>query len=228
MSLRQTPSWTQFRGNVLTTAPAIEPVTDSELRTFLRESETGLPDEEANDFIAEARQFIEEMTGLSLINQTWTMSLDRWPQSSGGQWRSGVRQGAVSELTKSNGFDSVHLPRYPLTSITSVTTYAEKSESTAVIVADVFDVDTAQRPGRLTLKSGSAWPTASRANNAIEIVYVAGFGATAADVPKVLRRAIKQLAAALYSGRGDGCSPSDLMGASGAASLVSAYTVRRL
>lgn len=228
MSLRHTIKWTQYRGNVLTTAPASEPVTAAELRTFLRETATGLPDSEADDFIAEARQYIEEVTGLAMINQTWTMSLDRWPQSSNGIWWDGVRQGAMVELMDPANLSSVYLPRYPLSSITSVTTYAENSDSTSITVADVFDVDTAQRPGRLTLKRGQAWPVALRANNAIEVVYVSGFGADASAVPAALKRAVKQLAAALYNNRGDGCGCGDVFDNSGAAGLVGSYDMRRL
>ena len=59
MALRSQPRLTQYRGNVLTSAPAVEPVTAAELRTFLRETATGLPDTEANDFIAHV-----DITGL--------------------------------------------------------------------------------------------------------------------------------------------------------------------
>lgn len=228
MSLRSTIKWTQYRGNVLEAAPAVEPVTPDELRSFLRETEAGLPDSEANDFIAEARQYIEEITGLALINQSWTMSIDQWPQKSGGAWWNGVRQGSVAELNEQANLASVYLPRYPLSSIASVTTYADNSDSTAIVVADTFDVDTAQRPGRLTLKRGATWPVALRANNAIEIEYVSGFGADASAVPAVLKRAVKQLASALYTGRGDGCGCGDVFKGSGAEGLVATYDVRRL
>lgn len=228
MSLRHTIHWTQYRGNVLTGPPASEPVTAAALRTFLRESETGLPDSEAEDFITEARQYIEEITGIAMINQTWLMSIDQWPQSQNGVWWDGVRQMAITELYDPANLSSVYLPRYPLSVVDSVTTYAENSDSTSVVVADTFDIDTAQRPGRMTLKRGSTWPVALRANNAVEIEYTSGYGASASAVPAVLKRAVKQLAAALYNGRGDGCGCGDVYANSGAAGLVAAYDVRRL
>jgi len=95
------------------------------------------------------------------------------------------------------GAADIEIPRWPLQSITSCTVYDEDSNSTAVVVSSVFDVDTQSLPGRLSLQSGATWPVALRANNAIEIVYVAGYGDAAADVPADLRRAVKQLASAL-------------------------------
>ena len=229
MSLRQTISYQQYRGHALTTAPAVEPVTAAELQTFLRETSTGLPDAEAEAFIAQAREWIEEKTGLALINQTWTLALDQWPrQDHSGIWWSGVREGVIADLQDPANLASVYLPRYPLSSITSITTYAENSDSTVITVADTFDVDTYQKPGRITLMSGVAWPVALRANNAIVIVYVAGYGAAASNVPAGLKRAVMQLAAALYSNRGDGCGCGDVYKMSGAEGLVSGYSVARI
>jgi len=229
MSLRQPIAYTQYRGHKRLTQPASEPVTAAELQAFLRETSAGLPDSEAEAFIAQAREWIEDKTGVAMINQAWTLALDDWPmQSRHGQWWSGVREGAIGDLSNPANIASVYLPRYPLSSITSVTTYAENSASTAITVADTFDVDAYQRPGRITLKYGVAWPVALRANNAVEIVYVAGYGADAAVLPAGLKRAVMQLAAALYSNRGDGCGCGDVYASSGAQSMVSAYSVARL
>jgi uncharacterized phiE125 gp8 family phage protein len=119
------------------------------------------------------------------------------------------------------------IPRWPLASITSVTVFDEDSNSQAVTVANTFDVDTYQVPGRLTLKRGSTWPIALRANDAIQIIYVSGY-ANAAAVPAPMKRALKQLAAFLYTNRGDTCEPADAMQKSGAAGLFDTYRPMRL
>ena len=226
MTLRPSIPLYQQRGSVLVTAPATEPVTASELRTHLRVDSTELPDAEANALIAESRQMIEETTGLAFISQSWRLSIDRWP---GGQeaWWDGVRQMAISELYAPNYMTSVHMPRWPLASITSVTVYDDDSNAETVTVANTFDVDTYQVPGRITLKNGSTWPIALRANNAIQIVYVAGY-ANAAAVPSVLKRALKQLAAFLYTNRGDTCAPADAMDKSGANDIMALYRPMRV
>jgi uncharacterized phiE125 gp8 family phage protein len=226
MSLRPAVPLYQQRGSVLVTAPATEPVTAGELRTHLRVDATELPDGEANALIAEARQMIEQITGLAFISQSWRLSIDRWP---GGQeaWWDGVRQMSINQLYAPSYITSVELPRWPLASVTSVTVYDEDSNSSAVTVGTTFDVDTYQTPGRMTLKRGSTWPIALRANNAIEIIYVAGY-ANAAAVPAILKRAIKQLAAFLYTNRGDVCEPADAMEKSGANQILALYRPMRV
>lgn len=226
MTLRPAVPLYQQRGSVLVTAPASEPVTASELRSHLRADSTELPDADANALIAEARQMIEDQIGLAFISQSWRLSIDRWPGGAEAWW-DGVRQMAISELYAPNYMTSVTLPRWPLVSITSVTVFDEDSNSQAVTVANTFDVDTYQVPGRLTLKRGATWPIALRANNAIQIVYVAGY-ANAAAVPAPMKRALKQLAAFLYTNRGDTCEPADAMQKSGAAGLFDTYRPMRV
>jgi len=221
MSLRASVPLYQFRGSVLTVAPATEPVTAAELRTHLRTDATELPDAEANALITDARTEIENMTGLAFISQSWRLSIDRWP-AGGEAWWDGVREMSITELYNSNTLQSLVLPRWPLVSITSVTVYDEDSNASTVTVNDVFDVDIYQTPGRITLKRGQTWPVALRANDAIQVIYVAGY-ANAAAVPSTMKRAVKQLAAFLYSHRGDDCDPKDAYDASGAAGIMAQY-----
>lgn len=225
MSLRPVIPLVQHRGHVQTSAPASEPVTPAELRAQLAETETGLPDAQANALIAEARELIEQMTGLALISQQWTLALDRWPAGQE-QWWDGVRQMAISEIYTANSLRAVELPRYPLASVDSVTVFDDAGTSAAVTIADVFDVDTYRRPGRMVLRNGATWPIALRASNAIVIVYTAGFGANASAVPAILKRAVKQVAAYLHSHYGDDCTPEDALGS--ARGLLDAYAVKRL
>lgn len=224
MSLRQAANLYQYRGHVQTAAPASEPVAAYELRQHLRETEDGLPNYEADQFIAEARELIEQSTGLALITQSWRLALDYWPGSGPEPWWDGVRDGSISDMM--GGYGDVYLPRYPLQSITSVTVYDEDSNSTAVTVANVFDVDTYGKPGRMTLQRGASWPVALRSNNAIEIIYAAGYGDGGDDVPAPLRGAVLRVAAYLYAHRGDGCSADEALGAAG--SSLNAYRVARI
>lgn len=220
MSLRPVTRHTSYRGHVLEQAPAAEPVTAGALRAALAETAEALPDPEAIALIAEARNLIEETTGLAFITQDWRMVLDSWPGQRG-PWWDGVRDGAISDVFGQPAF--LELPRYPLQAVQSVTVFDLAGNPEAVDVAATFDVDTFQRPGRLALKFGATWPIAMRPTNAIQIVYRAGFGA---NVPPVLARAVKQVAAYLYSHRGDECDLGDAMAAAG--DLLNSYAVRRL
>lgn len=222
MALRHTAKLFQDRGNRITTAPAVEPVTVEEMKTQLRIDGT---DEDAflEDAITEARQEIEDLTSLALITQSWQLTIDRWPNGRE-PWWDGTVQAHINTLS---GVDrSLDMPRFPLQSITTVTTFDEAGNSAAVVVADTFDIDTQQLPGRLTLKSGATWPTALRDTNAIEIVYVAGYGDDAADVPAPLKRAIKNVVGYIYSHRGDDCDVSDAL--AGVMGTIDRYRVRKI
>lgn len=225
MALRPNIPLQQYRGHVRVSGPAVEPVTADDLRAQLFESGDTLPDAVANDLIAQAREMIEEYNGLALITQEWRLALDHWP--SGRQlWWDGVRHGAIADLYAPNSMRAVELPRYPLQSVNSVTVYDEASNAAAIVVASTFDVDLYRRPGRMVLRDGATWPIALRAANAIEVVYTAGFGATGSLVPATLRRAVKQVAAYLYTHNGDGCAVDDAM--AGARQMLDAYAVKRL
>ena len=223
MSLRPRVSSAQYRGHALVTGPTVEPVSAAELRAFLVESSDALPDAEANALVKEARNLIEEMTGIAFLQQDWRLALDHWP-SGRGPWWDGVREGAISEVHGQPA--ELTLPRYPLQSVQGVTVYDTNGAASVVDVAATFDIDTYQKPGRMALRFGQVWPVALRPTNAVEIVYRAGFGASAASVPPVLVRAVKQVAAYLYTHKGDDCDMGDALAAAGP--LLDAYRVARL
>lgn len=226
MTLRSAVRLYQERGSVIVTAPSTEPVTASELRSHLIVDSTQLPDADANALITDARTEIEQRLNLAMISQSWRLSLDYWPGGTE-QWWDGVREASINSIYVQNTMASVELPRWPLTSITSVTVYDEDSNAVVVTVADTFDVDTYRLPGRVTLKRGAVWPVALRANNAIQIVYAAGY-ANAAAVPPPMKRAVKQLAAYLYAHRGDDCDPADAWSKSGAETALYVYKIARV
>lgn len=221
MALREPLRLYDYRGHRKTVAPSVEPITVRELKLALRLS-SDAEDEFLAQLILDAVSEIEEITGLALITQSWQLTLDRWPTARE-PWWDGVRQGSISDLHGARYASDVMLPRYPLQSITSCTVYDENSVSTAVTVASTFDVDTQSFPGRMSLQVGAAWPVALRANNAIEIVYAAGYGDTPEEVPDGIKRAVRQMAAYAYAHRGDGCDMGDAYAKSGAAGIVERY-----
>tara|TARA_R110000764_G_scaffold132189_1_gene220001 strand:+ start:325 stop:1002 length:678 start_codon:yes stop_codon:yes gene_type:complete len=225
MSLRSPVQLTNARGSVIVTQPAIEPVTAAEFKAQVRDD--ALTDAEALGWVTTARAHIEEMNNFAIITQTWRLALDRWP-SGREKWWDGVRQGSRTELYGPSSFSDVPLPRYPLQSITSVTTFDTGNNATAVTVADVFNVDTYRTPGRLALRFGQTWPIALRETNAIVIDYVAGYGSAAGDVPAPIKQGILLMAASLYENRGDGCSTVDAYAMSGARGMVEIYRAKAI
>jgi uncharacterized phiE125 gp8 family phage protein len=225
MSIRPVIDLYQDRGSVIVTSPESEPISLLEMKRYLRIDDNS-DDIVLSDQIMEARRFIEDQIGLAFISQSWRLAIDQWP-AGGEAWWDGVREMSISELYRTSVIQTLTLPKWPLVSVTSVTVYDEDSTATVINVANTFDVDVYQTPGRMTLKRGQTWPVALRANNAIEIVYVAGY-ANAAAVPMTMKRAVRQLAAFMYNHRGDDCDASQAFADSGAASLVNQFKVMRV
>jgi len=224
MSLRAADRIAYYRGSVIETAPTVEPVTLSEIKAVLVVDGTA-DDTVLTDMIVDAREFVEHISGIALVTQSWRLSLDRWPDG-GTPWWDGVKQTAISELHGRN--QSLELPVWPLQTVDTVTVFGDDNVAVTVNIAQIFDVDTYSNPGRLTLRTGSTWPIALRNSNAIQVQYTSGYGATASTVPGPLKRAIKALVGYMYSHRGDGCDAGDAYQESGAASLVGRYKVVRI
>ena len=165
-------------------APATEPVTLNDAKTFLRVSGS-TEDAVISALITAVRQTCEAWTGRVLITQTWTLWLDAFPQGPRGHAPdTGYWQLPV------NHFDAtrtrIELPRPPLQSVTHLKTYDLKDQA-LVFAASNYLVDSASEPGRLVLNAGSFWPANLRSVNAVEIEFVAGYG-TATAVPEALKQ----------------------------------------
>lgn len=216
---------TQFRGLVRTVEPTASVVSIVELRDFL-----GLaPDDTSFDdmleaFIQVATDYLEEQTGAALLTQTWRLSLDHVPGRYA-QWWDGVRELPVTALDGEGRW--IDLPRFPLQSVTSVSFFADDDTETVADAATYY-VDTQQRPGRVVLRFGQTWPTvALRPANGVQVLFVAGYGTQACDVPSPMRQAIKMMSAYLFEHRG-ACTVEDAASGSGAEQLIKRYRVPRL
>jgi uncharacterized phiE125 gp8 family phage protein len=164
----------------LTSAPASEPVSVDEQKLHSR---IDAPDD--NQFLAVAiaasRQWIEQYLGRQLVTATWTMTLDEFP-----------------------GDGVIELPRPPLVSVSSVKYYDGDRVLQTFDPASYYVHASGGGPeapmGRIELAEGSAWPTTYDGEGAIEVAFVAGYGADAA-VPAQIRQAIQIHAGELYERR---------------------------
>ena len=160
----------------LYTAPAVEPLSVSDAAAHLRVD--GTSDEQLiESLILAARRYCEGASGRSLVTQTWELQLDGWPCG-----------------------DAIRLPRPPLQSVTSVTTY-DSTGAAAVFAAANYLVDTRSQPGRLVLGYGKSWPsTVLRPAAGVVVRYVAGYGLAAA-VPETYKQAMQLLVGHWYEHR---------------------------
>ncbi len=186
---------------IVVTPPATGAVTLDSLKVFMRL--TG-DDEDTllQTLLDAATDQVELYLGRSLITRTLRLTLDRFPIARCELWWDGVREGAIAALTGSSG--PIRLPRPPILSITSLTTYTP-DDTASVLDPTAYRLDSAS--GAIVLKDGRSWPTGLREQGGIEIDYQAGYGPNPANVPAAIRTAIMMQAAQSYDSRvcGDLC-----------------------
>lgn len=158
-----------------TVAPTVEPVTVSSLKQHARATDTNDEDSIAYEWLVGCREMVETDAQVALCTQTWTLQFDQFP------------------------CDVIEFPIWPLASVTSVS-YVDTSGATQTWNSSNYIVNTANKPGRLTLAYGATWPNARLQENSITVTFVAGFGGMT-DVPQIYKQAIRLLAAECFISR---------------------------
>lgn len=159
---------------ILMSAPALEPISVADVKTYLRVSHDD-DDAVIASLIAAARGQIEAMTRRGLITQSWRIVGDVWPADGKLRLRIG-----------------------PLRTLLAVRVYDASGVAATLDPASfVLDktTDTIAAPG---------WslPPPGRAQSGIELDVQLGYGPAATDVPEPLRHAIRMLTAHWYDNRG--------------------------
>ena len=155
---------------ILTSAPAVEPVTLTEAKAHLR-VDTDAEDTLIGSLIVTSRLHVEAAMGLALVSQEWSWYLDAWPPGS-----------------------AVALPLRPVESIAAVRLY-DAAGTAAALDPTGYLLDGAGACPRLVRLGAPVWPEPARIANGIEIAFTAGYGLAAADVPAPIRHAILLLVA---------------------------------
>lgn len=158
----------------VTTAPSAEPVTSTEAKLHLKVDHT-TDDTLITILIQAAREAVEQHTNRSLITQTRTIKMDTFPIS-----------------------DTISLPNGPLSSVTSVK-YYDTSEVQQTLSSTLYWTDSTSNIPRIVVKT--SWPAIYDMPNAVEIVYITGYGASGSSVPQPLKQAILLIIGHLYENR---------------------------
>jgi uncharacterized phiE125 gp8 family phage protein len=169
---------------VTSTSAVEEPVGLSEMKVWLRvdEDET-IDDGLIQALIGSARERVEERHNRAFLTRSFDAYLDDTPCG-----------------------DEVRLPRAPLVSVTSIKGFSSTDLTDTggtAMSTDGFYADVASEPGRVVLTGSAAWPTATRAANALIIRFTAGESTSPYGVQERAKTEIKQLVARLYEHRGD-------------------------
>lgn len=164
--------------HIQTTPPTVEPLTLAEVKAHIRVTHND-DDIYISTLITSARRMIEQSYDLCLLQQSWSVFLDRWPA-----------EGAVT------------LPLFPLLSVVDIKIYGDDDVAATLDHAHYF-LDAASRPARVTLRNGRTFPQPGRGVNGIEIKLITGFGASANTVPEAIKQALLMIISDWFASRGD-------------------------
>lgn len=168
---------------ILITDSAEEPVTLAEVKTALRIDGTDY-DAILTPLITTARQIGEKITGRDFVNKTWKLYLDDFPCADA---------------------EGIEVEKSKLQSITSIQYYIE-SVLTTFDSSNYYKTNDANYSS-IYLNQNKAYPNTDDRKQAVEIVFVSGYGASASDVPQAIKTALISMITALYENAGD-CAES--------------------
>lgn len=161
----------------VTVAPASEPITLTEAKAQCRVS-TSDEDGLLTAYISAARLFVEQYTGLRIVEQT-------------------------VELRTNSFCDLEYLPTAPLQSIASVK-YLDKDGAEQTLAASVYESVLIGFAPSIRLKVDQSWPSTRIANDAVRVVAVAGYS----EAPEPIKQAISLIVASWFDSREVGPIPA--------------------
>lgn len=157
------------------TAPTVLPVSVAEAKAHLRVDTT---DDDAliTALIWDATEAAEQNTGRVMTPQTWTLTLDEFPEA-------------------------LQLTRPPVISVTSVA-YVDLDGTSQTLAGSAYSLDTADDFGfaYIVPAYGTTWPDTRDQINAVTVVYQAGY-ADAASVPAPIKQWILLQVGAMFENR---------------------------
>lgn len=182
---------------VQTTPPQSEPMTVAEARARLNIA-SAVSDPVVTSWIVAARQKIEKEYGLSMIEQTWSLVLDRFPHlnlnayQNERQWWGDNNWGDNNwERYRFKPSDTdIRIPMEPLKpdAIQSVK-YRNADDIEQTFDPANYRLVLADLNARLVLVPSKTWPITALASGVVSITFKAGY-ANANEVPELLKAAL--------------------------------------
>lgn len=161
---------------IVTSAPAVEPVSLEELYLFLRMDPDGSPPTHPDDpmletMITSAREKVEQTTRRALVQQSIRLVLPGFPARRvyGGHGGWGVDEDLYTDVDS-----PVELLRPPFQSIQTVR-YYDQANVLQTLAADAYFVSSEAMVPALRPASGYCWPMTYRREDAVLIDYTVGY-----------------------------------------------------
>jgi len=175
----------------LITAAAAQPVSVAECKSDLRiDAGVTIEDDLISDYIDAAARYCSEVTGRKLISETWKYGIGNEP----GKFV------ATPFKPVFNSFQPIELPFTPVSVIVEVQYFDADNVSQVLNLAD-FYLYNYDQSSVLAPVLNYQWPPFYERRDALNITFTTGYGATGADVPSNIKRAIRLLVAHWYEQR---------------------------
>lgn len=187
---------------VRTVEPTVEPVTLDEVKAWLAISGTA-EDTMLTSMIKTARIMVENYLNRTLTNTTWKLVKDEFPRRGGSsEFYEGEFTPSVDYQAEANFYginaDELYLPMGDVSAVSSVK-YYDTADALQTLSTDIYFLNL----NKLSLKQNQSWLNHGlRDTSAVEVTYVAGYGALASNVPEDIRTAVLMTVGALYDSRG--------------------------
>lgn len=175
-----------------TVDPPDDPITSTEVKNQAR-VDTTADDTTITRLIKAATGIIDGPygIGLCLVEQTWELTLDRFPLV-------------------------FQLPLYPVLSVDSIK-YIDEDGTEQTLASSVYRVDTHSNPARITLAWNQTWPSARLLANAVTVTFKAGYAPDESsspidyreNIPEDLRQALIATVAHWYDNRDSATLPPE-------------------
>lgn len=185
------------RKSVYVTASNDSPaVSIMDVKTFLR-IDTSDDDPVVNAYIATATEAVKQHLRLAILTETFVLKADGFSVA-GADDRMlslgpGVHTASVPYIL--GGGETLDVPFPPLQSVTSIVTY-DRGNNASTFSDTKYQVDL--QSGRIYLNEGEVWPSDLRAQDAVQVTYVAGYGS--GNIPAPILQAIRSYVEQLYDG----------------------------
>ena len=176
-----------------TDAPVISIV---DMKKFLR-VDTSDDDVVIYSYMATAAEAIKQYLRVALLTETFVFKADGFAYVDADDRILALGPGVhtASRPYLLGGGETLDIPFPPLQSVTSVVTY-DRGNNALTFSASNYGVDL--QSGRIYLNEGETWPSDLRAQDAVEVTYVAGYGS--ASVPAPILQALRLTVQGMYDG----------------------------
>lgn len=185
------------RKSVFVLASADSPaVSLADMKVFLRVDGSG-DDDIITAYIATATEAVKQYLRQAILTETLVFKADGFTDGHGDDNLLALGPGVhtASRPYVLGGGDTLELPFPPLQYVTSIVTY-DRSNNASTYDASRYQVDLTS--GRIYLDEGETWPSDLRAQDAVQVTYVAGYGS--GDIPPPILEAIRMYVTSMYEG----------------------------